>query len=1663
MKLHYLHLSDLHFTHSDMRGDRWAANAFDQSVAAKSMLRSVEELVKKGPNFDFIVITGDVAKRGKREEYRVAEIFTERLLEITGLPRRRLYLVPGNHDVNRADIKPVHLKRWYPFEDQEEITELLADPESLNVFTSKFAEFNNFAEKAMGRRHYDESTYHIVESAEMEKGGRKFRVNLMGLNSCLFAGYDGDDQQKLALGLFQVDRALGQLDENALFSIGFFHHPFSCFHATDKISRTRLVQKLDLILYGHLHQPVSEAFRSTAGEAVLIGAGAAYEARESENSFNTVEIDIATGEGKVRFFKYLPDHDLWKRNTDVNPHSEDGSFAFTLTSTLKSPLEFEKDGHGEKEAPSETIKEERQGKTETYFIHDYKLPDEDQFVGRGDEIKRLTALIRGEPDPETNKSASLITVRGKGGIGKSCLIRKVVEGFREGSRFRTIVWFSFYEARTDDEGWFFQRILEELGLASDTPGEGGGAVRAGRLRERLCNHLDRVSCLLILDGLEVIQHTDDHAGHRHGGVQVSHGETDRLLSHLCNLSVSAGIVTTRVTLAEFSGIHGYLEFPLDFFGPRAGASFLERLGVQGDKEELMRCAALLGGHPLCLKAAGRFMAKKVPAQEVKKIMGDPALFKQSTEGERLSRIVNNYREGISAEQEYFLTMLSIHPRSVTEKNFPALVRGYEEEEREKVLDEIITPLLELGLLEELYDAKGGVSYNAHPLMKLAFSRWLKEGAQVRVHEEWAETALASPDIDSDASHAKSLEELQPYLDIVEHYLDAGNFKEAWAVYRDREVDRRLNELGYAHHILKFGGRFEKELEQGKWSLDPGGLVFLYNFWGMVYSNIQQMKEYLECNKKAFHAARETGDKNKILDYGSILAQSHILSGQTHEAKGVLDSLGEIAKGEGEEEGYAIEVYKATRAGLELFSGNYSKAVSLFPEKFSFSDKHNDILRNLYLAEALLRFGQLDKAEIRLRGSLNEAEANHMYTLKPVIFVRLTWLMLKQNNILDARNYNDQRTALQKSLDLPHEDDGFLLVREGKYDQTIREAAPYLSTEGEEKFDKATEIENLLILAQAWYEKGAPEKAEEYFDRATALMKKTGCWREKDTWEETREILKLKEETMKLPISGDDFETIIREGYFYIDKTLLIKEIWECSADVLLIPRPRRFGKTLNLSMLQCFFERTLKNKEPLFRELNITRWDKFRELHGKFPVISLTFKDVKGNTWEECLGRIKKALAHEYRRHEHIRADLPDWDKEEYEKILRLKGEIPDYEDSLKNLTEYLFRFYGQKPMVLLDEYDMPLQELFRKPKEYDPAVHFFRNLLSAVLKDNKYLEKGVLTGILRTAKESVFSGLNNLKIYSLLSDKFADKFGFTREETARALADFHLAGKMSEVEDFYNGYSIGNTKVYNPWSVINYLDEKEFKPFWIKSSSNTLIQELIIQNKDAVRDKVISLLNNESIAARLDEDIVFSEIYRREDNVWNFLTFTGYLTFAKLESEGISPLYNLSIPNTEVKLFFKETIREWLEDVGLDAQIKALRKALLAGDVPAFEKDLQEIAVRVVGIRDTAKTPEIFYHAFVLGLLVNLEDRYEIDSNRESGTGYYDMMLVPRNADDLGIVLEFKRAEKTTGMEKAMGEARKQIIDRNYAAKLKDRGIKNILGIGVVFCGKKVRAEKAY
>ncbi|MBF0395787.1 MAG: AAA family ATPase [Desulfobacterales bacterium] len=548
---------------------------------------------------------------------------------------------------------------------------------------------------------------------------------------------------------------------------------------------------------------------------------------------------------------------------------------------------------------------------------------------------------------------------------------------------------------------------------------------------------------------------------------------------------------------------------------------------------------------------------------------------------------------------------------------------------------------------------------------------------------------------------------------------------------------------------------------------------------------------------------------------------------------------------------------------------------------------------------------------------------------------------------------------------------------------------------------------------------------------------------------------------KPPVGYSDFKNLREQELYYVDKSLLIEKIWENSSQVLLIPRPRRFGKTLNLSMLRYFFEKTEDSNASLFEGLLITKNTEIMDSQGKYPLIYLTFKDIKENSWEDCIEKLKLLISMELRRHTHL------FEKNLYAEEVRQHALLLNHdagkslcEQSLFLLMQWINRATGSKIIVLIDEYDTPIHA-GHQYGYYDEIILFMRNLLSGAFKDNSYLKKGVITGILRVSKESIFTGLNNIEVHSILSSEFDQEFGFTETEIEKILTDFKVENPQ-EIKDWYNGYIFGKHVIYNPWSILNYLNRKErlFQPFWLDSSSNDIVRDLIMKGPISLRENVETLLRGESICSALIENVVLRDIAASEENIWSLLTFSGYLKPVFSYQEDSLSVYKLSIPNREVSIFYRQTIQHWLTQQIGDQLLQKLLKALLKEDISSFEQYLSEMVTTVLSYHDTsAPDPERVYHAFVLGLLVNLSSKYQVRSNREAGYGRYDVMLIPKNPKQIGFIFEFKKVDQKYDKtpKTAMKSALKQISDKEYAFDLRQAEVEKILGIGIVVHNKKV------
>ena len=541
----------------------------------------------------------------------------------------------------------------------------------------------------------------------------------------------------------------------------------------------------------------------------------------------------------------------------------------------------------------------------------------------------------------------------------------------------------------------------------------------------------------------------------------------------------------------------------------------------------------------------------------------------------------------------------------------------------------------------------------------------------------------------------------------------------------------------------------------------------------------------------------------------------------------------------------------------------------------------------------------------------------------------------------------------------------------------------------------------------------------------------------------------------VPVGIEDFERIVREDYYYVDKTQLIEELLINRAPVTLFTRPRRFGKTLNMSMIKYFFD--VKNKEEnkkLFENLKIYNSEYMSE-QGKYPVIFISLKDLKGDTWEECLKRLKLFIFDLYAEFEYIREKMNEWDKRKFEKVLYEK-EDADYIMSLKFLSDSLYKYYGEKVIILSDEYDAPIINAFDKGY-YNEAVNFFQTFYSSALKTNNSLKYGVLTGITRIIKEGIFSGLNNLYVNTILSRDYSEYFGLLESEVVEMLDYFDMKYKIEEVREWYNGYIFGESEVYNPWSIVNYIREKEIKAYWANVSGNTLLENMLNHAGESVYEDLKRFTDGESIEKYISDGTTIKSLLSNDDEIWQLLLYSGYLTKdEKQEKESDSNVYNLKIPNKEIRKYFGNMFLNRF--FGTEVKTNILMKALEGGDIKKFEKTLGEIMINMLSHFDLDKEMEKIYQVFMIGLVGFLMGKYEIISNDESGYGRYDLAMIPIKSNEKAYLMEFKISKTKKGMEESAEKALKQIDEKKYDTKLKARGIKNILKIGIAFYGKEVK-----
>ena len=537
---------------------------------------------------------------------------------------------------------------------------------------------------------------------------------------------------------------------------------------------------------------------------------------------------------------------------------------------------------------------------------------------------------------------------------------------------------------------------------------------------------------------------------------------------------------------------------------------------------------------------------------------------------------------------------------------------------------------------------------------------------------------------------------------------------------------------------------------------------------------------------------------------------------------------------------------------------------------------------------------------------------------------------------------------------------------------------------------------------------------------------------------------------KIPVGIEDFKEIINNNCYYVDKTKFISNILDDGSKVKLFTRPRRFGKTLNMSMLKYFFDiHNGKENKELFNGLDIEKSEHFSE-QEQYPVVFISLKGIKADSWENFLNSIKSLISSLYNEFEYVRSSLNESELKTFDKIW-FKKDDGDYENSLKYLTAYLYKYYNKEIVLLIDEYDSPLISAYEY-HYYDKAIIFFKIFYGEALKTNQYLKTGIMTGIIRVIKAGIFSDLNNLRIYSILSNHYSEFFGFTEDEVKKALCDYNIEFKLADVKLWYDGYKFGDSEVYNPWSILNFLFDKKLAPNWINSSGNFLIND-ILKNVDAeTMETLEQLFSGESVEENINGNSDLSVLLGQEE-IWELLLFSGYLTVDEKIGEDYENVYSLRVPNREVREFFRQ---KFIEVNFGESLFRKAMESLKKLKFNYFEKYLQNILLKSTSYNDTKN--EDFYHGLVLGMMFYLDNHYYVKSNEESGLGRYDLMIEPRNKNNRGFILEFKVTKDENSLEKVSKEAVNQIVEKKYDVALKDRGIEDITLVGVAFCGKMVK-----
>ena len=547
------------------------------------------------------------------------------------------------------------------------------------------------------------------------------------------------------------------------------------------------------------------------------------------------------------------------------------------------------------------------------------------------------------------------------------------------------------------------------------------------------------------------------------------------------------------------------------------------------------------------------------------------------------------------------------------------------------------------------------------------------------------------------------------------------------------------------------------------------------------------------------------------------------------------------------------------------------------------------------------------------------------------------------------------------------------------------------------------------------------------------------------------------------IGESNFKGLRMRNNYFIDKSMYIKDIIDNQSRVVLVTRPRRFGKTLNMSMLRYFFDCDVKDSKELFQGLKIMeQGEKYTSKLGAYPCIYLTMKDLNVSTYEYMLMQLKTAMMEIYFEKRYLlESDIPEGDRNTFNRMLAAEANEMELLNSVKILSKMLYNYYNKPVMLFIDEYDVPIQTAYVEGY-YDKAIKFLKTFYGTTFKDNPYLEKTVLTGVSRVAKESIFSGANNFKVFTVLDNEFADDFGITSEEMDKVIQDFNVEDEKEEIKKWYDGYRIGNVEgIYNPWSILNYLTDKELKPYWVNTSSNDLIK-LTIKNSMTVKEKLERLLKDEEIEVPINLETVIVGIENNEDNIWGLMLGTGYLKVVEVV-DLVDGIYKVKIPNFEIKTLFYDIVRNWFKDKVVGNDLRSILKDLVTLNLSEFEKKFRVLVREMFSYMDVGEnTAENFYHAFVLGMLVGLRDTYYVNSNRESGFGRYDIMLEPQDKNGNSFIMEFKVADdfEESTIEEVIANAKKQIEEKGYESNLQERGFTNITKMVFAFKGKECKME---